>query len=55
MVPFYSRLMATRTIDNLSSLGKHFSDEDSARDLLESLRWPNGATCPHCGGDTPCS
>src|SRR5881396_2514791 len=24
-----------------------------ARDLLESLRWPNGAVCPHCGGADP--
>jgi transposase-like protein len=43
----------TRTTKNLSALGKHFSDEDSARELLESLRWPNGAVCPHCGGDNP--
>ena len=43
----------TRTTKNLSAVGKHFSDEDSARELLESLRWPNGAFCPHCGGDNP--
>jgi len=42
-----------RTTKNLSALGKHFSDEDSARELLESLRWPNGPVCPHCGGDAP--
>lgn len=23
--------------------------EDEARDLLESLRWPDGPVCPHCG------
>lgn len=23
--------------------------EDQARDLLESIRWPHGANCPHCG------
>src|SRR6476646_2075233 len=45
--------MTTRTTANLSALGKHFSDEDAARELLESLRWPNGAACPHCGGDNP--
>jgi transposase-like protein len=44
--------MATTTT-NLSALGKHFSDEDAARDLLESMRWPNGAACPRCGGDNP--
>ena len=42
-----------RTTDNLSTLGKHFSDEDAAREMLESLRWPNGAVCPRCGGDNP--
>jgi transposase-like protein len=45
--------MTTRTTGNLSALGKHFSDEDAARELLESLRWPNGAVCPKCGGDNP--
>ena len=24
------------------------ADEDQARALLESLRWPSGPTCPHC-------
>ncbi|MBV9215480.1 MAG: transposase, partial [Acidobacteria bacterium] len=33
---------------NLKSLAKHFSDADKARDLVEKLRWPNGAVCPHC-------
>lgn len=40
--------MAT-TVD-LSKLAKYFSDEDAARELLESWRWPNGVACPHCGG-----
>ena len=26
-----------------------FTDEDSARKVIEASRWPNGATCPHCG------
>ena len=26
-----------------------FRDEGAARDALEALRWPNGASCPHCG------
>lgn len=39
---------------NLSKLAKYFSDEDAARELLESMRWgTNGAACPHCGGDRP--
>jgi transposase-like protein len=27
----------------------HFRDDDAARTFLESLRWPNGPVCPHCG------
>ncbi len=27
-----------------------FHDDDAARDHLESIRWPHGAVCPHCGG-----
>ena len=34
---------------NFSDLAKHFADEGAARDLLESIRWPNGPICPHCG------
>ena len=38
---------------NLVGLAKHFSDENAARELLESWRWPNGVACPHCGGSDP--
>jgi len=34
---------------NLSTLAKHFSDEGEAWKLMESIRWPNGPVCPHCG------
>jgi transposase-like protein len=27
-----------------------FHDDNAAREHLESLRWPNGPICPHCGG-----
>jgi len=27
-----------------------FTNDDAARQHLESLRWPRGAVCPHCGG-----
>ena len=27
-----------------------FNDEDAAREHLESVRWPHGPVCPHCGG-----
>lgn len=33
----------------LHTLPRH-NDDDAAREHLESLRWPNGAVCPHCGG-----
>ncbi len=33
---------------NLITLAKHFADEDSARELLESMRWKDGVVCPHC-------
>jgi|ERR1700722_6150200 len=33
---------------NLVTLAAQYSDEDKARGLLESLRWPNGPVCPHC-------
>jgi transposase-like protein len=26
-----------------------YTDENAAREHLESLRWPNGPICPHCG------
>lgn len=38
---------------NLSKLAKHCSDEGAARTFLESMRWPKGAVCPHCGGANP--
>lgn len=38
---------------NLSVLAKHFSDEGAARQLLETMRWPNGVVCPRCGGCDP--
>lgn len=34
---------------NFSDLAKHFADEGAARELLESIQWPNGPICPHCG------
>lgn len=35
---------------NLFSIATEYSDNDKARELLESLRWPNGPVCPHCKG-----
>jgi transposase-like protein len=33
------------TLDEIQS---RFSDDKSARDYLECIRWANGVTCPHC-------
>lgn len=41
------------TAPKWSELGKHFADADLAREMLERMRWPNGAACPHCGGCDP--
>jgi transposase-like protein len=38
---------------NLSKLAKYFSDETAARDLMEVMRWPDGAFCPQCGKKEP--
>ncbi len=27
----------------------HFHDDAAARRYYESLRWPDGRVCPHCG------
>ncbi len=34
---------------NLSTIAKRYSDEGEAYLFVESLRWPNGPICPHCG------
>src|SRR6185436_19966726 len=35
---------------NLSTMARLFSDEDAAREFIESKRWPDGKPiCPHCG------
>jgi transposase-like protein len=26
-----------------------YTDAEKAREYLESVRWPDGAYCPHCG------
>lgn len=36
---------------NLVRLAQEYSDEDKARALWESLRWPDGPVCPHCLAD----
>jgi len=34
---------------NLVEITRRFPDDATARAFLESLRWPNGPVCPHCG------
>jgi transposase-like protein len=34
-------------------LNKIYTDDDAAREHLESLLWPDGPTCPHCGNADP--
>src|SRR5262245_28070616 len=38
---------------NLVKLAREYSDDDKARSLLESLRWPDGPICPHCKATEP--
>ena len=38
---------------NLVTLAQKYSDNDRARELLESMLWPHGAYCPHCKADEP--
>jgi transposase-like protein len=33
----------------LEQIMKHFGTDDAAREYLETVRWPNGPVCPHCG------
>jgi transposase-like protein len=33
---------------NLITLAQQYSDDDKARQLLESILWPDGPVCPHC-------
>ena len=44
--------MKTSTADkdelNLITLAQQYSDEDKARELLETMLWPDGPVCPHC-------
>src|SRR6476646_10456720 len=35
---------------NLLEAVRYFSDLDVATDFVATLRWPNGAVCPKCGG-----
>src|SRR5574337_2070811 len=33
---------------NFSKVAVQFTDENTSRQMLEKLRWPNSVCCPHC-------
>lgn len=33
----------------LIAISKHYATDEAAREYFESLRWPDGPFCPHCG------
>lgn len=35
----------------LMKIMQRFSTEESAREYFETMRWPNGPVCPHCGNN----
>src|SRR5579871_7047671 len=34
---------------DLASIAEQYNTEEKARQFFESMRWPNGPICPHCG------
>jgi len=38
-------------LNNMASIDVGRLTENEARTILESIRWPNGPICPHCGSD----
>ena len=36
---------------NLVTIAEYMTDEDEAIKFFESIRWPDGPVCPHCGGE----
>ena len=41
--------MAETTDLNIAKIMNRFQDEGEAYRFIESIRWPNGPICPHCG------
>jgi len=50
---YYMKTTEEKDELNLITLAQQYSDDDKARELLESLLWPHGAYCPHCKADMP--
>src|SRR5438874_1040255 len=36
---------------SIVGIAERFPDSLAAAEFLESIRWPNGPVCPHCGND----
>ncbi len=36
---------------NLDKLRQHFPDESACQKFFETVRWPDGRICPHCGSN----
>jgi transposase-like protein len=43
-----TELLPTPEDLNLDEIHQRFSSDETAREYIESLLWPNGAVCPHC-------
>jgi transposase-like protein len=43
-----SHLLPTPSDLTIDQVWVRFSNDEVAREYLEAIRWPNGATCPHC-------
>jgi DNA-directed RNA polymerase subunit RPC12/RpoP len=42
--------MAQQESIDILEFQKRFPNDDACRDHLFKIRWPEGLTCPHCGG-----
>jgi len=43
--------MSNKLPKNLVGAIRYFADPDVCVDFMASMRWPNGAVCPHCASD----
>src|ERR1700722_17773526 len=43
-----NELLPTPKDLTLDEINQRFSDDDTAREYIESILWPNGPVCPHC-------
>jgi transposase-like protein len=48
-----NELLPTPKDLTLSQVMERFSTDETAREYLEAIRWPNGTVCPHCKNSDP--